>query len=261
MSFSKAAMQKELLSFLALYGQQVEKMYGASEGAWLTKESLEDSPICRGVNAMFDYGICGIPSQDLSPGSLLDGLYAHTERFVRSMDSTPMRIYLAENDNALPKMAKRAVQAAVARLVLDGGDRSTDYAFDEFGPGKGDFGYLTLPEVALLADMDERSVRNAANPKLADPLKTVQIGKRSLVEPKEAQRWLEGRKGFIATRVVEGLTPHRPPTYNIGITQAMFDLIAKEAKKTGQPFDALIKKSFFDSFESAMNAEKNGEQS
>ena len=108
MSFSKAAMQKELLSFLALYGQQVEKIYGASEGVWLTKGSLEDSPIFTGVNAMFDYGICGIPSQDLSPGSFLDGLYAHTEKFVHSMDSAPMRIYLAENNNASPKMAKRA---------------------------------------------------------------------------------------------------------------------------------------------------------
>lgn len=261
MSFSKAAMQKELLGFLALYGQQVEKIYGASEGSWLTKESLEDSPICRGINAMFDYGICGIPSQDLSPGSFLDGLYAHTEKFVRSMDSTPMGIYLAENDNASPKMAKRAVQAAVARLVLDGGERATDYAIDEFGPGKGDFGYLTLPEVALLADMDERSVRNAANPKLADPLKTVQIGKRSLVEPKEAQRWLARRKGFVATRVMEGLIPHRQPTYNFDLTKTMVDLIAKEAKKTKQPFFALLNQAVLDRFEAVMNAENNREKS
>ena len=261
MSFSKAAMQKELLSFLALYGQQVEKIYGASEGTWLTKASLEDSPIYRGVNAMYDYGICGIPCQSLSPGSFLDGLYAHTEKFVCSMDSTSMQIYLAENDNASPKMAKRAVQAAVARLVLDGGERTTDYAVNEFGPGKGDFGYLTLPEVALLADMDERSVRNAANPKLVDPLKTVQIGKRSLVEPKEAQRWLAGRKGFVATRVVEGLIPHRPPTYNIDISQAEVDLISKEAKKTGQPFDVFLKQAILDSFKAAMNAENSGEKS
>lgn len=261
MSFSKAAMQKELLSFLALFGQQVEKIYGVSAGAWLTKASLEDSPIYRGVNAMYDYGICGIPCQDLSPGSFLDGLYAHTEKFVCSMDSTSMQNYLAENDNASPKMAKRAVQAAVARLVLDGGERTTDYAVDEFGPGKGDFGYLTIPEIALLADMDERSVRNGANPKLADPLKAVQIGKRSLVEPKEAQRWLAGRKGFVATRIVEGLIPHRPPTYSGNISQAVADLIAKEAKKTGQSFQALLEQAVHDSLKHAMNAENNGEKS
>ena len=261
MSFSKAAMQKELLSFLALHGQQVEKIYGVSEGAWLTKASLEDSPIFRGVNAMYDYGICGIPCQDLCPGSFLDGLYAHTEKFVCSMDSTSMQIYLAENDNASPKMAKRAVQAAVARLVLDGGERTTDYAVDEFGPGKGDFGYLTIPEIALLADMDERSVRNAANPKLADPLKAVQIGKRSLVEPKEAQRWLAGRKGFVATRIVEGLIPHRPPTYNGDISHAVVELIAKEAKKTGQSFQALLEQAVRDSLKHAMNTENNGENS
>lgn len=261
MSFSKTAMQKELLSFLTLYGQQVEKIYGANEGAWLTKESLEDSPICRGVNEMFDYGICGIPSQDLSPGSHLGGLYAHVEKFIYSMDSIPMQIYLAENENAPPKLVKRAVQAAVARLVLDGGERATDYAVDEFSPGKGDFGYLTLPEVALLADMDERSVRNAANPKLADPLKTVQIGKRSLVEPKEAQRWLAGRKGFVATRVIEGLAPYRPPAYNLEIPQAVVELIAKEAKKTGQSFDTLIKQVVLKSLKAGWNDENIGEKS
>ena len=48
--------------------------------------------------------------------------------------------------------------------------------------------------------MDVRSVRNAANPKVNNPLVTETVGKRSLVTPQEAKRWLVGRKGFIPTK-------------------------------------------------------------
>jgi hypothetical protein len=83
---------------------------------------------------------------------------------------------------------------AVARNVLDGGQRYRLYEdADDL------LGHLTFAEAALLADMDERSVRNAANPKLSDPLRTVVRGKRSLIPVEEARRWLAGRKGFVPT--------------------------------------------------------------
>jgi len=62
--------------------------------------------------------------------------------------------------------------------------------------------YLTFAEVALLANMDEKSVRNAANPKGKDPLKTVNEGSRTYVEPKEALAWLSRRRGFKPTTVI-----------------------------------------------------------
>ena len=58
---------------------------------------------------------------------------------------------------------------------------------------------LSVAEVAALADMDERSVRNAMNPKLPDPLVTEAFGKRSFIAASEARRWLAGRKGYRAT--------------------------------------------------------------
>jgi hypothetical protein len=122
----------------------------------------------------------------------------------------------------------RAVQTAVARMVLDGGERYTDFAVSEHGLGNGDWGYLTLSEVALLANMDERSVRNAANPKLPDPLKTEAMGKRSLVKPEEARRWLAGRKGFIPTSKGATDDAHRPPHFNYVLTEEEFKDIQRE---------------------------------
>lgn len=63
-----------------------------------------------------------------------------------------------------------------------------------------DTGYLTLKEIALLGQMSERAVRNAAQPTAADQLKTRKEQKQTVVDAGEALRWLKGRRGFIATR-------------------------------------------------------------
>ena len=106
-----------------------------------------------------------------------------------------MRLYMEEDDGRWPKLAIRTVQTAVARHVLHGGLRYTAFN-DEQEPG----GYLTFHELSLLADMDERSVRNAANPKLQEPLVTKNFGRRTLIAIDDARRWLAGRKGFVPTQ-------------------------------------------------------------
>ena len=47
--------------------------------------------------------------------------------------------------------------------------------------------------------MDERSVRNATNPKVQNRLVPAVFGKRTFVERNEAKRWLTDRKGFNPT--------------------------------------------------------------
>ena len=58
---------------------------------------------------------------------------------------------------------------------------------------------LSIAEMALLADMDEKSVRNATNEKAADRLRVVKAGKGVKVPMEEARRWLQGRRGFVLT--------------------------------------------------------------
>jgi hypothetical protein len=126
-----------------------------------------------------------------------------------------MEFYLKKNKNKLPRLALRAVQTAVARIVLEGGWRENDHGGRQYGMLKGDMNHLTLADVALLANMDERSVRNAANPKLPDPLKTELNDSRTMVPPQEARRWLAGRKGFIPT---QSYTGPRKPEFNIALS-------------------------------------------
>lgn len=63
-------------------------------------------------------------------------------------------------------------------------------------------GYLTLNDIAFLAGMTEKAVRNAAQPKVDDRLVTSKKGTRTVVESHEALRWLNGRRLFVATQIV-----------------------------------------------------------
>lgn len=243
MPFSKSEMQEQLLTFMSQFGEEVAALYGCRDSVWKEQEAIEKSPMWYAVSDMYDYGVAGIPTGgDLVPGGSINGANAHIEMFFRGLDTPHMRTYLEETEVALPRLAMLSVQSAVARIVLDGGDRYTDFGAREYGIGKGDYGYLTLAEVALLANMDERSVRNAANPKLPDPLKTEQIGKRSLVTPEEARRWLAGRKGFIPTRACEVHVTQRPPEFDLELAPELVEAIEREAKKAGLSFNAYFKK-------------------
>lgn len=249
MPFTKTEMQEELFKFLNLFGNDIARLYGVNDYELSEREAIQESPIWKATSEMYDYGVSGIPSGDLFPEGHISGIHGHIERFLSGMDTPLMRLYLEESDNTPPRLALLAVQCAVARMVLDGGWRYTDYGAGENGWRNGDMNHLTLAEVALLANMDERSVRNAANPKLPDPLKTEQIGKRSLVSPKEARRWLVGRKGFIPTKKCEGCIEQRPPVFNLELTEELVEQINREAEKEGLSFNAYLKKQLIKAYE------------
>jgi hypothetical protein len=240
MTFTKAAMQEELSSFLVLYGKQIARLYGVGVSELSDLAAIEASPIWRAVSEMYDYGVSGTPTAHLFPGGHIDAEYGAAERFLRAMDTPHMRLYLKEEGNSPPRLATTAVLTAVARMVLDDGWRGTDYGA-EHGILEGDTGHLTIAEIALLANMDEGSVRNAANKRLADPLKTVQRGKRSLIAPEEARRWLAGRKGFVLTKPCDG-TQFRSPEYNMMLTEEQVLMIEELAQLEGVSFMEYMQK-------------------
>lgn len=245
MPYSKSAMQEQLLMFLTLFGKDVAALYGFRDCAGTEKDAIERSPVWQAVNEMYDYGILGIPTGDLVPGGRINGVHAHVEAFFHGLNTPNMTAYLQAGDNSPPRLAMLTVQTAVARMVLDGGDRYSNLAASEHGVMHGGYGYLTLAELALLANMDERSVRNAANPKLPDRLKTEQVGKRSLVTPEEARRWLAGRKGFVPTKNPDGHIPKRPPEIDLELTPELVEAIERDAKKAGLSFNAYFEQMLF----------------
>ena len=241
MAFTKNELQAELLEFMQGYANGVERLYGGSVAEILsTTNFIQQSPLWIAVNEMYDYGVLGTSVEKLSTDLLIDGSHADAEVFFNGIATNAMQGYLDEDDVIYPEKCIHTVRIAVARVVLEGGERYTDYGAGEYGLGYGDWGYLTLSEVALLADMDERSVRNAANPKANNPLKTESVGKRSLVTPPEAKRWLAGRKGFIATQL-DYVENNRVVNKEISLPEEVVTLLNLKAEQSGLSLVDFIK--------------------
>jgi len=67
---------------------------------------------------------------------------------------------------------------------------------------------LTVPELALLAGVDERTVRNAAATGKKQ-LTTIKVGSSTMIRPQDASVWLSGRRGFKPT-VIEDVFSNAP---------------------------------------------------
>lgn len=166
--------------FGSMVGDQVERLAMADDVSAPTTSPLEEStPAWRAFSALFEYGVHGIVGDSGSP--LAEDFYDQFAADTRGVD-------------LLPEPVHRVYMLSTARHVLDGGEREYSSEVD-IPPG-----YLTVAEVALLADMDVGSVRNAMSRKLADPLQGEQQGNRTFVPVPEARRWLAGRKGFTPTK-------------------------------------------------------------
>ena len=243
MTFTKNEMQSELLEFMQGYANSMDRLYGSSMIDLASNKSLiEKSPLWVAVNDMYDFGVIGDPVPGITNELVIDGIYADAEVFFNCIARGEMEMFMYEDNVIYPKMSINAIRVAVARVVLEGGERYTDYGAGEHGLGHGDWGHLTLSEVALLADMDERSVRNAANPKVNDPLKTESVGKRSLVTPQEAKRWLAGRKGFVPTNFRTNVE-NKVVNKEISLPSDLFDLLKIKSEKTGLSLIELIEQA------------------
>ncbi len=241
MSFSKIEMQDELCGFMQEFALSIERLYGGNVGQILeNKVLIKKSNLWIAVNDMYDFGVLGMPVLGLGDEPQIDGIYADAEVFLNCIAKNAMEQFFYEDDVSFPKLSIKSARIAVARVVLEDGERYTDYGAGDYGWGNGDWGYLTLGELALLADMDERSVRNAANPKVNDPLKTESVGKRSLVEPHEARRWLLNRKGFIQTKQI-GKGNNRILSKSIELPSDVVEALNIKAEKSGLSTAEFIK--------------------
>ena len=199
MAFTKQEMQEELIAFIRGFSEGVDHMLGTELAEQMGAQGeAEASSLFLTTGALYEYGIEGVQTEGLGQDQIIDAEVADVEMFLRGLDS--LRLYLSDIQVSLPRLAIRTIRTAVARHVLDGGERYSNFGSLSDDGGCPDDSYLTLLEVAYLADMDERSVRNAASSKQPGSLKTETIGKRSLVQIEEARRWLAGRKSFIPTR-------------------------------------------------------------
>lgn len=188
---TKIELQMEMRAFLEGYAESIERIYGGQVAKVLAKQ-VDASPLWSSIMKMFDYGVQGQPVEGLGGDDMMEAEFQDAQFFLLGLDS--LADFLDEDGVALPQLAMRTVRICCARHQLDGGVRSTNSG-NELSDG-----YLTFAEVAMLADMDEKSVRNAAYADDASRLVTEKHGKQVRVSLEEARKWLVGRKGFIPSK-------------------------------------------------------------
>lgn len=179
---------------------------------------------------MYEYGVEGRVFDGLGDGDgSLDPDAQDAMLFLTGLHGlTP---FLEEDEVPVPHKAIRAVEMACTRHVLDGGERF--YSIDEDAQWSD---CLSIAEIALLADMDVKSVRNATSEKAADRLHTQLTGKRSQVPLEEARRWLAGRKGFVPS----SKTPGSTASLSLSVSAGTFGLIQAQAQANGMDVETLI---------------------
>lgn len=107
--------------------------------------------------------------------------------------------------------------AAQARLAIDQGSD------------------ITVPMLAALAGVSEKTVRMASNPNNDRPLKTVKDGAATFIQPEDALEWLGRRSDFKPTRyfVSEGSRPR------LGTFSALTTHLQAVCTERGETLDSL----------------------
>jgi hypothetical protein len=202
--------------------QEAQDAYWGSLGASLMKflgeiepaklESLDrlfngETPVRMAANDCYDYAINGRLklAKDGAEQTQMNDNWGRLATLVLSArpDIEVFSPRIGGREMVLPKGLEHILFHALVRARLD---LDTHPKFDDndavpmFLSGEDNCGYLTLKEIAVLGQMSERAVRNAAQPTAADRLYTRKEKNQTVVDAGEALRWLKGRRGFVVTR-------------------------------------------------------------
>ncbi len=172
-NFYLAALNEPLLS----------SMDNSDDGTrYYCKEDIESSPLLDEVKQAYHYVFSGETYGDSND----------VETFLCGMGAFNYLI------KGIPFSARKESKylflydLANARWTFDNGD------------------YLSVKELALLAGVDERTIRNSASSKEDNKLITKKSGGSTVIENKEALRWLNTRPDFKPTQFISDTTLDSP---------------------------------------------------
>jgi len=178
-NFYRSALGLETLSYEDNYG---------TDAKGFTSEDFSNSSLFHEVSCAYQYAE-GIRYGDTNlPENFLDEMEEFTEIAARA-------IFLVGQDESKFKFL---YDLTTARSTLDDGD------------------YLSIKEIALLAGVDERTVRNSASSKENNKLITKKSGGSTIIENDEARRWLHSRPDFKPTQYIKDSTLDTPRYFEDG---------------------------------------------
>lgn len=217
-----SAMFSELETIVRADALRLGAIYGGDAMTWLTEIELDALPVTATMKVFFEYAV----NARLPRGFIIDDdMHAMTDYFLEMIPRSPMIELNAETKIA--GICASIVERANAR-----------WQFDNEAPT------YSIRELAILARMDERSVRNAAHPKLPGPLKTFRDseGQTRVARP-DALVWLEGRRGFKKTTYFDTSGAPSIPPDGFEDLADLCAFIRERCERSGKPIEKVLKKA------------------
>lgn len=164
----------------------------------LTYEYVRDTPFARRMEVLYElafHGRLDASAEEIDHGGTYTWIAALLMDARESHCAEEWHFHGADvfshADNCL-----LVAELANARHILEGGE-----GFSHFSrrgkKERNDLDCLTVGQLALLANMEEMSIRAAANPKRANPLKTYNEEGRTRITREDAKTWLKTKGCYI----------------------------------------------------------------
>lgn len=203
--------------FRTLVAQPVASIATKELGEEATSKLIRDVPIWHELLRLYDYACLGVQTDDWPP----------------TKDDFMDIFFDLDVLERIPEPVKTVVVLAEARCVLDGGTREL------LGPKAIPEGCLEVSEVALLADMEFGSARNAMGQRSADRLVGELHGNRTFIAVNEARRWLAGRRGFVPTTRSKSAVPKQARA-TLDLPRRLVDQLVEAAASKGVTVERLL---------------------
>lgn len=166
----------------------------------LSWADIADTDFAQGLRNMYQYAYLGIYDASLDPmeyETIYTWFYALLVDFKGSAFLDEWDAYGAEGKESAKRCLEVAELANARRMLETGNGFSYLISGTTKDDGYLDDGQLTVRQMALLAGMEEMSIRAAANPKRANPLPTLSEEGRTRIAVDAAKAWLQSKGRYV----------------------------------------------------------------
>ncbi len=206
--FSKEEMLEELTQVLLDYTIQLRRIYSGNnvnlfgfdanlpsneEDIRAEERNILNFPIGLWMAEAYDYAVHGIITEDLENDweVLEEDYFSFIEDVNESIFFEKNTVYGRKFDKCM-----KIVELSKARALLDFG------SFITLDNSQNAFNYIQISDMAILAGLDERSIRNMTNQNHKNYLKTEKVGSKTYISIDVALEWLL-KRGFKKTVMVK----------------------------------------------------------
>lgn len=201
---------------------------------------IAHSDFARTFVTLYDYAYHGLLS---SEAEAMGDETGYTRAAARVFDLQWATLPEQTLQDEVVPAAERLTQVAEtanARHILEGGSepfypfrrkRKTTSEKREYEPEEASEGELTVRQLALLAGMEEMTIRTLANPKREDALQTVNRDGRTWIDIATAKRWLQRKGKYVPVR--RGWGRIDLATARLNCLQDLLDLLDTALKQQG----------------------------